>query len=229
MNRKQKTNWWIDIALLLSFLSTFFLNLTGLILHQWIGILSVLIAAFHLFLHRDWVISVFKRIFRKRSGKARLYFAIDMTIMIGFILIGLTGLVMSSWLNLPLPNYDAWRQLHITVSIASLVLLLVKLALHLSWFERMIRKMIPDSVLTAAKSVPVRVTNDNPKRMGRREFLLTMGVLSSASLIALASASKSLAESITNADVVQADPNPTQTGERYRSHIPKHRNHRPGC
>jgi len=33
-----KTNWWIDAVLLGSFLVAFFMALTGLSLHQWLGL-----------------------------------------------------------------------------------------------------------------------------------------------------------------------------------------------
>jgi hypothetical protein len=213
MNQKQKTIWWIDILLLISFPVTFFLDLTGLIIHQWIGIISITIAVFHLFLHRNWVKTVFKQIFRKRFGKARLYFVIDVTVLLGFALIGLTGLVMSTWLNLPLPNDDTWRQLHIAVSIATLVFILIKLVSHLRWFEQMIRKLLTGSVPAPARSVAVQSTNDNLNRMGRREFLLTIGVMSTASFVALASASKSLAKSITTNQTTDAEVDPSETIE----------------
>jgi len=68
MNSKQKTNWWIDFSLFAGFITTFFLNLTGVAVHQWIGIFSSALAAYHLFLHHDWVEAVSKRFFRKTSG-----------------------------------------------------------------------------------------------------------------------------------------------------------------
>ncbi len=85
MNKKQKTNWWINIALLLSFLLTFFLDLTGVIAHQWVGIISNFFAGFHLILHRDWVKSVLNRIFQNQSGKTRRYLVVDFLILFGFI------------------------------------------------------------------------------------------------------------------------------------------------
>ncbi len=40
MNKKQIHYWWIDAFLLAVFIAAFFLNLTGLELHQWIGIVG---------------------------------------------------------------------------------------------------------------------------------------------------------------------------------------------
>ncbi len=69
MNKKQENHWWIDLLLFISFLTTFFLQLTGLIVHQWLGIVSIALAAFHLLLHQDWVKTIFNRFFHKRFGK----------------------------------------------------------------------------------------------------------------------------------------------------------------
>ena len=52
MNTKQKTNWWIDTVLFIGFITTFFLDLTGVEAHQWIGILSGALAAYHLLIKR---------------------------------------------------------------------------------------------------------------------------------------------------------------------------------
>ena len=211
MNNKQKTNWWIDILLLVSFLINFFMDITGLIVHQWIGIVSFAIAALHLLLHRKWVKSVSKRLFRKRSGKERVYFSIDAIILLGFSLIVISGVIMSTWLNLILPNYNVWRQVHITSSITTLVFVLLKLALHLRWLEQTMWKLLHNTVTVRTRPVFVETTNDNLKRVGRREFLISLGVVSTASIIALATASKSLAESVTSFETSEPEVNPTST------------------
>ena len=211
MNSKQKTNWWIDVLLLLNFLVTFFLDITGLIAHQWLGILSFAIAAFHLFLHRKWIRTTAKHFFRKRFGKERLYFAVDLSIMLGFVSITLTGVVMSTWLNLALPNYDSWRTLHIFNSITTLVAILLKLVLHMRWIEQATRKMLTRAVSVPAKNLVVQPAVDNSKRMGRRQFLISLGVVSTASVMALASASKSLAETINTSDSAELETEATPT------------------
>jgi len=91
MSSKQKTNWWIDVMLFAGFITTFFLDLTNTEIHQWIGILSGSLAAYHLFIHRVWVGAVSRRFFTRTSGQARIYFALDVLLLLGFALIGITG------------------------------------------------------------------------------------------------------------------------------------------
>ena len=130
---KQKRNWLIDTGLFISFLLTFFLNWTGLAWHQWLGISISLIALYHLLLHWKWIITVTKRFFGKTPHQCRLYYLIDWSLLVSFGVIGVTGLVISTWLNFNLSNYLVWKNLHIDSSIAGLVIILIKIAAHWRW------------------------------------------------------------------------------------------------
>jgi hypothetical protein len=105
MNTKQKTKWWVDAILFTGFITAFFLDLTGVALHQWIGMLAGALAAYHLITHWDWVEAVTQRFFGRTSGQARLYYLIDGGIMLGFASMIFTGLVISTWLSWALQKY----------------------------------------------------------------------------------------------------------------------------
>ena len=193
MNTKQKTNWWIDLVLFAGFITTFFLNLTGVIVHQWIGILSGVLAVLHFFLHLDWVERVSIRLFGKTSWRMRTYYALDVLLLMGFTGITFTGLVISTWLNLSLSNFMIWLNIHIITSISTLVALLLKLVLHWRWISHFTRSIFPGLAVMPAKSVaaqPVKVSSD---LIGRRQFLQVLGVVGGASFLALLNASKGLA------------------------------------
>jgi hypothetical protein len=194
MNTKQKTNWWIDLVLFAGFITTFFLDLTGVAAHQWIGIFIGALAAYHLFLHLNWVEAVSKRFFGKTSGQARVYYALDALLLLGFATIAITGLGISTWLNLNLSNFTTWLNVHITSSITTLLLLLLKLALHWRWIARIARNIWVKPVLDPAKNAVLQPAKVNLSRMERRQFLQVMGVVGVASFVALVNASKVLAE-----------------------------------
>ena len=193
MNSKQKTNWWIDLVLFIGFTTTFFLNLTGVELHQWIGILSGALAVYHLLLHLNWVEAVSKRFFSKTSGQARIYYALDVLLLLGFILIGITGLVISTWLNFSLSNFTLWLKTHITISIVTLTILLLKLGFHSHWIVRTTRKILIKPVIVPARNV-IQPSKVNSNRTGRREFLQVMGIVGAGAFLALVNASKSLTD-----------------------------------
>ena len=130
---RQRTNWIIDAVLLCGFLMSFYLDLTGLPLHQWLGIGVGLLATYHLATHWPWVRAVGRRLLGRTTNKTRLYFLVDASLMVGFILILATGLVISTWLSLPLQNYFSWRNAHVASSIATLIIAVCKVAIHWRW------------------------------------------------------------------------------------------------
>lgn len=185
----QKHNWLIDIALMSGFLLSFFLNVTGLPLHQWLGVGVALLLLVHLYLHWDWVMAVVKRIFGKTSGRARLYLILDIIIMLGAVVILETGLAISTWFNLDFYNFSAWVDLHIYSSLITLGLVVVKVGLHWRWimttagkiFSRKpgIRLQQPFCPAPVPVSVPVLTRSIN-----RRQFLVLMGLVGTASVVA---------------------------------------------
>jgi hypothetical protein len=179
MNTKQKTKWWVDVILFACLIIAFFMDLTGVALHQWIGVFITALAAYHLLAHWGWVSSVTQRFFAGASGKARLYYAVDAAVLGGLAVIASTGLVISTWLDLSLANYGAWLAVHITASIVTLVATLVKLSLHWRWIASTTRKIFAPPAPAAGA-------------MSRQEFIKVMGVVGLASFLALTNATGSL-------------------------------------
>jgi hypothetical protein len=64
---KQKHHWLIDAALFAGFLLSFWLELTGVALHQRLGVAIGVVTGYHLFTHWSWVKSVTNRFFRQTS------------------------------------------------------------------------------------------------------------------------------------------------------------------
>lgn len=202
MNKTVSFKWFVDVILFACFLVAFFLDQTGLEAHQWLGVIAGGLATYHLVTHWDWFSTVTERFFGKTSTRARLYYLMDMLLFGSFNIIGFTGLLISSWLNLSLTNYDFWLTLHIQSSIMALVLTVIKIALHWRWVISTAKRTfsvpaqpIPQ-VSPVLKRLPpaVPVTANQP--ISRRDFLKMMGVVGVASLVALGSAASSLEETL---------------------------------
>ena len=71
---KQKRNWIVDAVLFTGFLLAFFLDWTGLLWHEWLGVAVGLIAFYHLLVHWKWVNTITKRFFSRTSKQSRLYY-----------------------------------------------------------------------------------------------------------------------------------------------------------
>ena len=68
---KQKHNWLIDATLFGGLLLAFWLELTGVEVHQWLGVAIAVGAGYHLLTHWAWVKSVTARFFAQTSEQAR--------------------------------------------------------------------------------------------------------------------------------------------------------------
>lgn len=204
---KPKTNWIIDAVLFVGFLAAFFLDLTGLALHQWLGVALVALSGYHFLVHLGWVEAVTLRFIKGTSGQARACYIIDAALMLGFYLILLTGLVISTWLELPLENYLAWMNIHIIVSIITLILVSLKIAMHWRWIVTVANKHIfanPTPVKGGLSARPAAASASN----SRRDFLKLMGFVSVATVVATGSALRGVSgppEEDTEADLATND------------------------
>lgn len=210
MNDKQKRNWVLDAALFVIFLLAFFLEVTGLELHQWLGIIAGAIAVIHLLLHGNWVKAVGMRFFGKTSSRSRLYFLLDGVILAGFAVMIGTGVGISTWLNLTLSNYEMWKAVHITSSIWTLLAVVIKLTAHWKWIASFFRPT--HKVVQTAVQPGILYP-------GRREFVKVLGVVSVAAAIALGESLRSLvsANSVESAQALIDAQVEAQLAERVQN------------
>jgi hypothetical protein len=210
MNIGQKQTWWLDAVIFSGLVAAFFLELTGVSAHQWIGTFTGTLAAIHLTTHWSWVSAVSQRFFGRTSGRARLYFVVNSTIFAGFIAMTGTGLIISTWLNLSLSNASTWITVHITASIATLLLVVLKVGLHWRWISLTGRKAISRS--TSIQRKPAFSTQTpGIRQVNRRQFLEVMGITGVASLLALTTALQSLQSEQSFASAVDTQTNSDST------------------
>jgi hypothetical protein len=134
---KTKLNLILDIVILLVFLVDFEPALTGLIWHEWLGMLLIVLFMVHMLLHWRWVVETSKRIFRKLARQAKINFILNLALLTAMVLLIGSGVMISHavlpFFGLRLSATPFWRWLH-TFS-ADLVVWIVALhiALHWSW------------------------------------------------------------------------------------------------
>lgn len=122
MPAKTKTNFWLDLTILIAFSMT---TLTGLLLwlvlpggrgaggvilfgltrptwftlHHWVGLGLLAGVLLHLALHWRWLVCVIRRFGNRLAGPTRLNFWLNSLLAAAFGLVNLSGLVV--WLVLP--------------------------------------------------------------------------------------------------------------------------------
>ena len=206
-------------------------------LHQWLGIAVGLLAAYHLLTHWTWVKSVSQRLART-SGQAQAYYLVDASLLLGFTGTLVSGLIISTWLDLPLGNFSVWRALHVAVSVVTLGLVCLKIALHWRWITSIARRYVFQPALgdvsheisggTARGARPGDEQRAQQRLASRafterRDFLKLAGVIGAAAFISLASAldldeSQAASSSSQAADAaaeaaVEADSDPAEFGQ----------------
>ncbi len=177
-----KINWWIDVILFIGFVLAFWLDLTGLTNHQWGGLFICVLALYHLLRHWKWVLNVLQRFFAAKLGGQRIRFMLDFLLLCGLEFILLTGLLISTWLELPLDNYLLVRDMHVISSITTLVILVGKIALHVNWITSTTNKIFQRKKPASVNPVPETLT---PDQLERRQVLRLMGTVGMASFAAI--------------------------------------------
>jgi hypothetical protein len=192
----KKTNWWLDAVLFAGFMITFLLDLTGIELHQWIGVFVGLLVLVHLVRHMEWFCTVLSRFFGRTTASARLNLVMDVGIGTGFILIMLTGLAISTWLNLNFIDYTSWKYIHILTSVFTLFALLFKIVLHRKWIVNVAEKHIFSRRLIP-EPVPVGLPPQASAQVNRREFLKVSALLGAGTIVGITHIHKILEEIVT--------------------------------
>ena len=128
-------NFWVDIALFLMFIVDMNTHLTGIAVHEWLGIVFGGALVYHLLLHWQWINSTTRRLFSKLPGVQRLRYGVDLLLFVVMVIVVASGVLISRdalpAIGLPIEPSRFWSGLHHLTS--NLVILLVGLHLALSW------------------------------------------------------------------------------------------------
>lgn len=107
-------------------------SFTGALLHEWLGVGSVVLLALHLFLNRKWIAGVTRRIFHTKFCITTVLYFCSILLFLSFITTIISGLLMSKVLlpNLNIGNHMVWKVLHVWASYISLILMGIHVGLH---------------------------------------------------------------------------------------------------
>jgi len=128
-------NFWIDIALFLMFIVDMNTHLTGMAVHEWLGIVFGGSLIYHIFVHWNWISNSTRKLFGKLPTVQRIRYIVDLTLFGMMTIVVASGILISRdalpTLGITLNSSRYWSMLHHTTS--NLVIVLVGLHLALSW------------------------------------------------------------------------------------------------
>lgn len=145
-----KRNFLVDSVIFGMFLIAFEPALTGVTVHEWLCIALWGTIVVHLFLHWEWIVQVTVRFFRRLFHSSRLNFVVDLLLLVAFVMVLLSGLMISRSLlpalGIQISHSPSWRFLHSWSADVMLVLVGIHFALHWKWIINTFRRMFVNPV-----------------------------------------------------------------------------------
>jgi hypothetical protein len=141
-----KTNLTLDIAIFSVFLVASNPALTGLAVHEWLGVSFAAALITHLLFHWDWIVNLSKTFFKKLVHVSRLNFVVDSLLFVAMTAAMLSGLMISKnvlpTFGIQLDVSRSWRSIHSLSANASLVFVALHFALHWKWVVTNVQRYI---------------------------------------------------------------------------------------
>lgn len=163
---RNKVNLAVDLGIFGAVLLALQPHLTGVAIHEWLGIAFGAAIVTHLLLHWQWIVEVTKRFFARTSWSARVNYILNSLLFIDVTIIIFTGLMISKAalpsLGLQVDQDFAWRALHGEASDLAVLLVGLHVALHWKWIANTVKRYViaplvpgrrlPQVTLTARQS-----------------------------------------------------------------------------
>jgi hypothetical protein len=143
--RKTRFDFWFDLVMLIAFTLDYSFRFTGLAVHEWVGLLFIVVIPVHVVQHWDWVVRTTKRIVRRKPGRDTLRWVVDLLLMPSMVLCVAAGVLISQS-ALPAiglhPFRDPfWTGLHTTTADVTVFLVAVHVALSWRWALSLIKRV----------------------------------------------------------------------------------------
>lgn len=141
-----KVNMAVDIAIFIAFLVAGAPQLTGLAVHEWLGIAFGAAIVTHLLLHWQWIVAVTRRFFQAIAWQARTNYILNALLFVDITLTIFSGLMISRTalplLGVSLPHNGVWRMVHTTAADLSMFLIGLHIALHWKWVVKALKTYV---------------------------------------------------------------------------------------
>ena len=136
----------IDAALIALFIAVVEVPLTGLAVHEWLGIGFGVGMITHLVQHAGWAATTGSRLFGRTSLRNRLNYLMMAGLFVGFTTIIVSGLLISESalpaLGLQPPALEFWAWLHLASVVWVLALAALHVAINGKWLATTTRRYL---------------------------------------------------------------------------------------
>ena len=148
MSTKKKLT--LDLTMFGAFLVVSNPHLTGITVHEWLGVSLIGALIAHLLFNWEWIVNVGRTFFKKLWHQSRLNFVVNTLFFIVMTGTLFSGLLISESIlatfGIHLDVSRSWKSIHVLLSDASVILLGVHFALHLKWVVTNIGRYIVNPI-----------------------------------------------------------------------------------
>jgi cytochrome b561 len=143
---RDRFSLWLDVALLPTVCALEVTILTGLPVHEWLGVALTVGLLVHLLLQWPWIASRTRRLAQPGSARTRINYLINLSLFVSMVATLYSGFMISRNV-LPALGLDAshdrrWGRLHGFSSSAILILVGLHLALNWSWVKIFVSRLV---------------------------------------------------------------------------------------
>lgn len=135
-----RLTFWLDVTLLVSICALQTVPLTGLVIHEWLGLAMVCMVLAHLLLAWSWIASQSRRFLTLQSIRARVNYLLNLSLFAAVTAVIFSGILISQRAIPTLtgtksaPDMDwRWDTLHNQFSEAAVMLVGFHLAINWEW------------------------------------------------------------------------------------------------
>jgi len=115
-NTTRAFTWYLDASLFLAFVLLLSPRLTGLPVHEWLGLAFLLPVLVHLLLSWEWIAGAVRRAAAPRRMRDAVNLSLNLCLFVSTAVVIVSGVVISQaalpWLGVPTINDQVWRLMH---------------------------------------------------------------------------------------------------------------------
>lgn len=139
-----KKNLIIDIIALVVYLVVANPVLTGIDIHEWLGLGVFVVFLVHVIMHFDWIVDTSKGLMTSPSWARQGNLIVDVLTLIMFIVVFVSGLGVSGAVlpafGLYADGYYFWDPLHLISAKVLLALIVIHMVVHWKWIFALFKK-----------------------------------------------------------------------------------------
>ena len=141
-----RVNLVLDLGITTAFLVVSNPSLTGMAVHEWLGVSFAVAMLTHVLFHWDWAVGVTTSLFGRLKQGVRLNYLVDVVLFVAFTAAVLSGIMISKHI-LPLLGLHpsparGWRGIHDLASNVAVFAVAVHVGLHWTWVATQLKQLV---------------------------------------------------------------------------------------